>query len=705
MTKRAVTLDDLYAYELVANPVVSPNGESVVYEQTTVNRKSDEYETQLILAAADGSNRNCLTTSGTRNTGAQWSPDGESIAFISNRDGGVSQLYVFARAAGEARRVTRFKNGISAVVWAADGRTVVGLTAVGDGESIACFDADLSAKDVEEANQKSNKEWAEGPKRYQHLYYKGDGVGLSKGRYMQLVAVEVATGGFCQLTSGPYNVGGHDVSPDGQYVAFTSNRRADRETNPRHSDVYRVAIGGGELELLHSATHAYGVSYAPDGLALALLGNRHEFESATHIHLYTIPAAGGDAFQWTSDFPDTLGDVCLSDSRAESHGGLRWAHDGQKIYVLSTREGRTELVRFARTAQGTVRHEVVVGGDREVYGFDFADDASVVLSYATATDPGQIAMVRIAGTPTKQRSFRAVTESIEINQAPFPAGETRLDTANIALFEEVAHVDPVSFEYRSEDDWTGQGWVLKPFNYEEGKTYPIILDIHGGPQMMYGHGYFHEMQWFAAQGYAVVYVNPRGSMGYGQEFVNAVRHHYGEGDAADVLNGLEAAISQFDFLDGSKVGVTGGSYGGFMTNWLVGHTDRFFAAVSQRSISNWFSFYGVSDIGPMFVETQIGGDIFSNQAALWRMSPLAYAQEIKTPLLLLHSENDLRCPIEQAEQLYTVLKRLGGEVELLRIPNASHGLSRNGKPKLRQARLEAIFGYIDNRLPGKGSAK
>jgi dipeptidyl aminopeptidase/acylaminoacyl peptidase len=178
----------------------------------------------------------------------------------------------------------------------------------------------------------------------------------------------------------------------------------------------------------------------------------------------------------------------------------------------------------------------------------------------------------------------------------------------------------------------------------------VILEIHGGPQLNYGCAMFHEMQWFAAQGYAVVFTNPRGGMSYGQEFANGVRMKYGQGYPTDVLTGLDAALKQFPFLDGTKVAVTGGSYGGFMTNWLVGRSNRFYVAVSQRSISNWVSFYGVSDIGPLFVESQLtgpGGNVADDFEALWQMSPLKYADNVHTPLLLVHSENDLRCPIEQ----------------------------------------------------------
>ncbi|QSO49099.1 S9 family peptidase [Alicyclobacillus mengziensis] len=701
MAKRGVSMDDLYRFEMVANPVVSPQGDRVVYEQTTTNRKTDEYETQLLIASIEGSKLYTLTSAGTKNTGAAWSPDGQTLAFISNRAGGVSQAWLLPLAGGEARQLTRFKNGVSSLVWTPDGKKLVALTPVTSSGSIETFETDMSAKDCEESNQKAQKEWAEGPKRYDRLYYKMDGMGLSKHRETQLVVIDVETGDFKQLTDGPHSVSGPAVSPDGKYVAFVSNRRENKDTDPeRHSDVYRVPLDGGDLELLCSDTVGYNPSYSPDGSTITFFGNQNEFESATHTDIYAIPATGGAGVNLTAEFPDTIMDAVLSDTHPEVRAaGPKWSPDGKFLYALSSREGRTEVVRFSSTV-GAGEAQVIIGGDRQVYGFDFADRTTAVIVYATQTHPGKLAVVKLSENEIKLRKFRSVTESM--GQKPvafFPAVETRLDNACNALFEEVEPVMPERFEFRSQDDWVVEGWVMKPYGYEAGKKYPVILDVHGGPQLQYGYGFFHEMQWFASQGYAVIFMNPRGSMGYGQEFVNAVRHHYGEGDAADVQNSVEAAIAQFDFLDGSRVGVTGGSYGGFMTNWLVGHTDRFFAAVAQRSISNWISFYGVSDIGPLFVEAQLGGDIFTEREKLWRMSPLAYANEVKTPLLLLHSENDLRCPMEQAEQFYTAIKRRGGEVELFRIPNASHGLSRNGKPKLRQERLQAIFGYINDRLP------
>ena len=225
------------------------------------------------------------------------------------------------------------------------------------------------------------------------------------------------------------------------------------------------------------------------------------------------------------------------------------------------------------------------------------------------------------------------------------------------------------------------------------EKYPLIVEIHGGPHAMYANTFFHELQLLAAQGYGVLYVNPRGSHGYSQEFVDAVRGNYGGGDYEDIMAGLDYAIKENSWIDTVRLGVTGGSYGGFMTNWIVGHSNRFKAAVTQRSISNWISFFGVSDIGYYFSDWQIGAGM-NDVDKLWEHSPLKCAKNVETPLLILHSEKDFRCPIEQAEQLYITLKSMGKETEFVRFPDANHNLSRTGTPNLRIARLDEITGWF-----------
>ncbi|CAM3738797.1 S9 family peptidase [Alicyclobacillus pomorum] len=698
MGKRTITAEDLQNFQWPGNPNISPDGKWVVYERTVINKKADDYETQLWLANVDGASSRVLTSTGTRNTSAVWAPDGRHLAFVSNRAFGW-QVWLLPMEGGEPRQVTRFRYGMRSLVFSPDGKTLFGLVPVARGGEVEVFADDVSDKEAREQSEKADKDWANQPKRYDWLYYKGDGSGLSKGHCLQLVAVDVASGAYLQLTHGDYDVHSPAVSPDGNYVAFVSNRRENHEV-VHASDVYRVPAKGGDVELLCSDVIAYQLSYSPDGASIALYGHKDEFQSATHTHLYILASDVRSLAHLTKKFPDTVQASCLSDMRANVQTpGPVWSQDGKFIFALSTREGRCEVVRFSVDDDGS-EAAVVAGGDRDIYGFAFHHPSTLVLSYGTPTHPGKIVVVDIAGGETASRVFRDVKEPMTERRVPFfPEREVRLDDCNDAIVEELILTEPEPFWYTSAEGWRVQGWVLKPAHFEEGKKYPVIVEVHGGPQLNYGYAMFHEMQWFAAQGYAIVFVNPRGSMSYGQEFVNAVRHHYGENDAADVLHGLDAALEQFDFLDGNRVALTGGSYGGFMTNWLVGHTDRFFAAVSQRSISNWISFYGVSDIGPLFVEAQHGCDIYNDVEKLWDISPLKYAANVTTPLLLIHSENDLRCPIEQAEQFYTAIKRRGGEVELFRIPNASHGLSRDGKPSLRLERLKAIFHYIHERLP------
>ena len=706
MAKRSITMEDIHRFALASNPAVSPDGTRVVYQRTVPDPEDNIYRTHIYIAPVDGSRPpRALTTIGSKNTGPAWSPDGTTLAFVSNRSHG-SQAWLMPLDGGEAIRLTHFRRGVSALRWSPDGSTLFGLVPAPYGEDIEVFEPTLSEKEAHTQFEKEDKEWAEGAKRYNRLYYKMNGIGLRNHRVPQLVAVDVKTGDFRQLTRGDVGVSAPAVSPDGKTVAVISNRHPNGEVEQQeHQHVYTVPAAGGELRLLTDRISARDAAWSPDGRFLAVLGSGEElyqFRSAVQTKLFMVSADGGQVEDLTEDFPDSLSNATGSDVHAEgSAPGPVWSADGRSLYAISGREGRAEVVRIPVGPDGHRAGPIgsVIGGDREVFSFATHDGVHFVALYGTPTDPSHVVAVEVnpeeAGRPRPPRSVTAAMEEAPV--AFFPAGETRLDADNRWL-QEVELSDPQPFWYTSADDWRVQGWVIPPVPYTPGRKYPVILEIHGGPQTCYGHMMFHEMQWLAAQGYAVVYTNPRGSTSYGQEFVNAVRLHYGDKDMADILNGLDQALQQFDFLDGNQVAVTGGSYGGFMTNWLVGHTSRFFAAVSQRSISNWISFYGASDIGPGFVEHQLGVPTFDSPEQwdrLWQMSPLAYVPEVKTPLLLIHAEEDLRCPMEQAEQFYTAIKRHGGEVELFRVPQANHELSRSGKPTLRLQRLEALFGWIE----------
>ncbi|MGG1661160.1 S9 family peptidase [Brevibacillus sp. NRS-1366] len=688
---RTVTAQDIYNFQWPSKPTISPNGQLVVYERTIVRQKTDDYETQLWLADVHGHSRRVLTTVGTRNMSPVWSPDGRTIAFLSNRAFGT-QLWLLSLDGGEARQVTRFRHGVSSIVWAPDGRFVYGLVPVAERETIEVFEPGLTAKEAEEHAEKESKQWRKRPKRYNRQYYKLDGAGLQRALVRQIVAIDIETGDISQITHGFYDIFEPTVSSDGQHIAFIANQN---ESEQQHfgGQIYRVPTSGGDVELLYNGLKASYLSYSPDAKQLAFVASNID-----HKEMFVIPADGGEARCLSKNFPDTLTDLAFTDMRSLKYTPHpQWSKDSQYVYALSTREGKNEIVRFS-LADSDSQAVTVIGGERTIFHFSYDGIETVAVAYSTVHHPGKVAAVKVSQEAMVERKLRTPLEPLSTSsEALFPESEVRLDDCNDELLSELITVEPEAFSYDSEDGWQIQGFVLKPANYEAGKKYPVLLDIHGGPHSMFGFTYFHQMQLFAANGYAVVYSNPRGSSGYGAEFTHAVHGDYGGKDMTDILNGLAEASRRYDFIDDKRVAVNGISYGGFMVNWLVTHTDRFFAAVSEGCISNWISMYGTSDVGPDFLEMEFLGK--TDVETLWKFSPLAYVKNVKTPLLLLHAEDDLRCPVEQAEQFYTHIKRQGGEVELLRIPHSSHGLLQIGIPSLRQARLEAMVDFVNTHLP------
>ena len=277
-------------------------------------------------------------------------------------------------------------------------------------------------------------------------------------------------------------------------------------------------------------------------------------------------------------------------------------------------------------------------------------------------------------------------------------GELRqLTTFNDALFDELDLATPEYMPYSGFEGWPMDGWILKPRDFDANKKYPLIVEIHGGPNTQYGYGFMHEMQMLAADGYVVLFTNPRGSLGYGRDFALAVRGEWAVKDSLDIMAGVDAVIEK-GYIDEQRLGVIGGSYGGFMTSWLIGHTDRFRAAVADRSVIDRFSFFGSSDIGWDFTDDDMEMAPWDDPERYMRMSPITYVKNIHTPVLIIHSESDLRCNIEQSEQLFAALKYLGRETLFVRFEGQSHGLSRGGHPKLRKERLRHIREWFEKYL-------
>jgi dipeptidyl aminopeptidase/acylaminoacyl peptidase len=346
------------------------------------------------------------------------------------------------------------------------------------------------------------------------------------------------------------------------------------------------------------------------------------------------------------------------------------------LFFLCALGGNTQVASIAASG-GAVRQDTQ--GDHELIGCSFDRVARrVACIESTLFTPGEVAIR-------------------DLGESGGPL--SRLTDFNTPLLSTLALSTPERFEFAGADGWPIEGWVMKPLSAAPGARYPAVLEVHGGPHAAYGNAFFHEFQLLASEGYGVIYMNPRGSQGYGQAFTAATRHDWGGKDYEDLMRGVEHVIASFPWVDPDRLGVAGGSYGGFMTNWIVGHSQRFRAAVTMRSVSNAYSQWGTSDLAYQKGFWEYPGDPWENPQFYLERSPLTYVRQIKTPLLILHSEQDLRCPIEQAEQLFVALKKQGTPTLFVRFPNESHDLSRNGQPRHRLERLRHILTWFRTHLP------
>ncbi len=656
--KKLITAEDITVIVSVTDPQYAPDGSRAAYVKSQVNQEKDSYTSNIWIYETKTGRSVPWTHGKKRSTDPRWSPDGRTLAFISDREGDAAQLYIMSAEGGEARKLTDIPYGVSKPIWSPDGESVLVTVSLGEGESID--------------DQKKTEPDSFEPIEVQGLSYKRDGKGLTRGAYAQLVLVSVKSGKVKQLTNHKADHGDPAFSSDGKWLVFSANLTETDDASKPH-DVYIMSLESGDLKQITAHRGSFGPSsFSPDGRYLALLGHEKEYHNATleKAWLYDIEQ---DRLTCLTEMLDVhLADTLIGDSLI---GGAEqrpvWTKDCQGFYVIGTDQGSTGI--YYISIEGLV--------------YPIRLEKEYINSFSIS--------------PDEQHFIASVTKPdrpSELYSIPLGQEEKRLTGANDKFVGEHTISIPEDIQFVTEDGVTVNGWLMKPAQAEDETSYPLILNIHGGPHMMYGHTYFHEFQVLAAKGYAVVYINPRGSHGYGQEFVNAVRGDYGGKDYEDVMQAVDEAIKRDPQIDPKRLGVTGGSYGGFMTNWIVGKTNCFKAAVTQRSISNWISFHGVSDIGYFFTDWQLEHDVFEDTEKLWDRSPIKYAANVETPLLILHGERDDRCPIEQAEQLFIALKKMGKETMLVRFPKASHNLSRSGHPGQRIKRLNYISSWFDQYL-------
>lgn len=673
MPKRPIRADDLLRIVFVGDAQIAPDGDRVLFVKKTINDKN-KYVTHLFTVDLEG--RLTQWTQGEAGAGnGRWSPDGSQIAFVSGREKPSAQIYVIPTTGGEARKVTSLPEGsLGEIKWSPDGRYLA-----------FAFRPQIADRTEKAKKEQSEKGLSSAPLVTEDIWYRLDGDGYFGMERYRLYVVEVESG---TLLGGE----GHDWlyagAPDGNYafdwapnsrelaVAHTANRRPSAE--PPNDQIWRVTLDGQawKLEGLPKGEKSV-VKWSPDGRWIAYAGDVDESDpwGTRNTKIYLVDAGGGEVKDLTGHQDYDAAVATLSDTKEAGYAAvLEWAPDSEGLYLQIGWHGEVQLAYVPRSGGVTLltegRHHVGVGN--------------------LSRDGSRIAAV--VGTATK-------LPEVAVIQAELGTGRLVpkiLTNLNGAFHDEVRLSEPEEFWVESTDGVQVHGWVLPPIDYLAPRRYPAALEIHGGPHTQYGWAFFHEFQLLAAQGYAVVYTNPRGSKGYGEAHCAAIRGDWGNKDWED-MQAVIRWMQHQPYIHPGQMAVMGGSYGGYMTNWIIGHTQDFKCAITDRCVSNMVSMAGNSDF-PFnkngYFQGVAWGDI-DDIRELWRQSPIAFFQNVKTPTLVIHSEGDLRCNVEQGEQVFTALQQQGIESRFVRYPaNTSHGMSRSGPPDLRLHRLGEMVSWL-----------
>ena len=657
--QRPMSATDYYRLISVGGTQVSPSGRHVAFTVTTVVEDRDRRHSEVWLAATDSGAPYRVTSPTTEAQDPRWSPDGSLLAFTSRRDtsrrdsgaAGDEQIWFLrtGQMGGEAFQIP----GVNAApAWSADRRWIAYVWGGIQPDSV-----------------RNNRRWGwvspnaisrgADPRRFDGRVitaerYKADGRGFlpdpNSVPPRHLYVVPAAGGEPRQLTSGRLSQSDPDWSPDGRTIAFVEDSTdGDDWRDDAHPDIYLLDVASGAVRrLTTSAGYDRAPRFSPDGRSIAYTCSTGRGQPTD---VCVIPADGGQPRNLTQRW-----DL--------DPGSLTWTPDGRSVSFDADTEGSVQLFRVA-VGGGQVQQ--VTRGPRQARGFSASADGRVMAYVSTdITHPTEVFVASGDGT-----------------------GERRLTSFNDPFMATVDAIPADTIWYRSVGGLRIEGWLMKPHGYTPGARYPLVLTIHGGPHGQYGNVFFHEFQMLAGQGYYVLFTNPRGSTGYGHSFTYASRGRWGMEDYQDLMTGVDEAIRRTGQVDTTRLAVLGGSYGGFMTNWIMGHTHRFHVAETDRSISNWFSWYGSSD-----AQDLTGYEFYGTpweQDSLYRaLSPFSFVRNMTTPLLIVHSEEDYRVPITDAEQLFMALHERHVPVEFVRYPRSSHGLSRTGPPWLLVDRLERI---------------
>lgn len=676
--KRPIQANDLYRIRSASSATFSPDGRQVAYVVTQIDSADNAYYSHLWIGDARQRVARQLTRGKVRDRSPVWSPDGSKIAFVSDRSGSQPQVYILSLAGGEPSQLTHAENGATGPVWSPNGQQLLFNSSLTSLE----LKAQANASDRTEPSGVSSdtamwgsiaaiRNWLaqnardEEPAVITRLDFLGERALTPIERWEHIYLIDVENGETRRLTRGEYDFQDPAFSPDGNRITFAA--RITEDVHPDFSvksDLYLMDLATGERRKLIVPRYSISApAWSTDGKHIAFSARDTTQRSFALTQLGVIRL-------------DDVGDpgpvTWLTTPLDRSVRSFRWEPDGGSLLFTAGVHGTVPIYRV-RLDNGLIRQ--VVSGERGVLSFDISDDA---LAYVVTrpANPSEIFIAKSDGSD-----------------------ERHLTRLNEGWLETVQVQPHEGFYYRSFDDRRIQGWLIRPLGEPTGQKYPLAVEIHGGPHAMWGPGeatMWHEFQLLAANGFFVLYTNPRGSDGYGREFRSLIERAWGEGPMRDVLTAVDTIVQRGE-VDEQRMVVAGGSYAGYLTAYLVGHDNRFKAAVAQRGVYDLATFFGEGNAWRL-VPWEFNAFPWEDPEILSRESPITYARDIRTPLLIMHSDRDLRTGVSQSEMLYRTLKVLRKPVEYVRYPREGHDLSRTGEPRLRVDRLLRILEFFQRHL-------
>ncbi|CUA86619.1 S9 family peptidase [Pseudidiomarina woesei] len=643
-------LDDVFQLEYASQPAVHPDGSYTVFVRNYMDIMSDRRLGNLWRVDNKGELRP-LTGGEANDHSPTWSPDGKTLAFVSNRSGS-NQIHLYWTDTREDAPVTRLTGSPSNLSWSPDGKWL----------AFTMFTPGSKPAPVSLPGKPQGAEWAEPARYIDKDNYRFDGAGYAPEGYTQIYVVPASGGTPRQLTHDEFNHGGQLTwTGDSKHIIFSANRRANAFEQPNNSELYQLAVADGAIKQLTDRNGPdRSPQVSPDGKKIAWLGYDDQRMSYQLTQLYVMDINGGTPKLMTSELDYSVDSV-------------KWSADSRGVYYSYDREGKGHIAyqnlngkrRVLTDSMGGLTYTRPYSGG----SFDVSKDGDLVFTMASPYRPADLMLQ----TSKLKRKLTALNED--------------------ALgHKELGRIEEIWYD-SSHDDYKIQGWIAYPPNFDATKKYPLILEIHGGPHTAYAGSFAAEIQLMAAQGYVVLYTNPRGSTSYGEKFAQEIHHNYPSNDYTDLMDGVDAVIEK-GFIDEDRLYVTGGSGGGVLTAWIVGHTDRFAAAVVAKPVINWYSFVLTADAYNYFTKYWFPGVPWEHQEHYMKYSPISYVGNVKTPTMLLTGEADYRTPISETEQYYQALKLAGVETAMVRIPDAPHGIA--GRPSNLMSKVAYILHWFDS---------